>query len=332
FVSVLVLIGILLGVVVFGYDIGRRYVASIYFQRAVADASINGNVQGAEANFSQALKFSQDAQYFRTLAQLNLAKINILLQQQNISEDVLKNQFKTDLGIALDAAQRAIALDQTDYQNWVTIGNVYEAVVPFNQENAYEQAGLAYAKARELNPQNPAIILAMAQLEVAHNDAAKAKAYIADSIKLKSNYTDAIYYLAQLQISEGDLKSAIQSVEALTFTNPNDAGVYFQLGVLRYNNKDYTGASSALQQAILLTPEYANAKYFLGLSLAKLNKTSEAIAQFRDILKTNPDNADVNKIIANLEAGRDPITNVTPTSNPPVKEPTPNTTPETADR
>jgi predicted Zn-dependent protease len=81
----------------------------------------------------------------------------------------------------------------------------------------------------------------MARLEIAHKDSDKAKNNIANAIQLKNDYSDAIYLLAQMQINQGDLKSAIKSVEALTFTDPNDPGVFFQLGLLRYNNKDYSG-------------------------------------------------------------------------------------------
>jgi tetratricopeptide (TPR) repeat protein len=333
FVSVLVLIAILLGVVVFGSEISRRYIASIYFNKALASVQAN-DVNGAEVNLNRALTFNQDDLYYRTVSQLNLAKLQQLLQQQNIAQDVLKSQFQTDLGLAQENAQHALAIDPTKYENWIAAGNVYSEVVPFNFDKAYEQALAAYTEARRLNPMNPTILLMMAKLEVAHKDIPKAKSLIGESIKLKNDYTDAIYMLAQIQINEGDLKSAIQSVEALTFTRPNDSGVYFQLGLLRYNNKDYKGAASALQQAIVITPEYANAKYFLGLSLSKLGQRTEALEAFRDILKTNPENTEVQKIIQNLENKKDPLTGTSGASKetPPVTEKTSKTTPDTVDR
>jgi tetratricopeptide (TPR) repeat protein len=327
FVSVLVLIGILLGVVVFGYDIGKRYFASIYFNNAIAAANSAGDVGQAEINLSRAVTFSADDQYYRTLSQLYLVKINLLLQQQNVAQDVLTTQFQSDLRNAQVDAQSALSIDPTNYQNWLAAGDVYAAVVPFNYDTAYEQAMANYVKAQQLNPLNPAIPLAMARLEIAHKDSDKAKNNIANAIQLKNDYSDAIYLLAQMQINQGDLKSAIKSVEALTFTDPNDPGVFFQLGLLRYNNKDYQGAASALVQATTLTPDYANAKYFLGLSYAKLGKTADALKQFQDIQKTNPDNKEIVQIINNLQLGRDPLSSIQPpnntpekASNPPVKD------------
>ena len=325
FVSVLVLIGLMLGVVVFGYDVGKRYMASIYYNRALVDANVQGNVNAAEADLGRAIQLSPSDFYYRALTDLNLIKINALLQQQTLAQDVLKTQFQADLSTAVAASQAANVNDNTNYLNWMSIGSVSAAVVRFNADKAYEQAMAAYNQARQLNPQNPAIFLAMAQLEVAHKNTTAAKADIIEALRLKNDYTDAIYLLAQIQIAEGDLKSAIQSVEALTYTNPNDPGIYFQLGLLRYNNKDYQGASSALIQAVTLSPDYANAKYFLGLSYYKLGNTPSAVKEFEDIKKTNPTSGEIDTIIANLKAGRDPVANTSnskpeKSSNPPVKD------------
>ena len=319
FVSVLVLIGVMLGVVIFGYSIVKHYVASVYYNRALQEANVSGNIQAAEVDLNRALQFSQDDYFYRTLSQLNLVKINSLLQQQNMAPDVLKSQFQSDISTAVAAAQAAYAIDKTNYLNVLGLGNVAAAVVPFNSTGAYDQALASYNQARVLNPLNPSILLTMAHLEVAHKNMALAKANITTALQLKNNYTDAIYLLAQIQINEGDLKSAIQSVEALTYTSPNDPGIYFQLGLLRYNNKDYAGAASALSQALTLTPDYANAKYFLGLADAKLGKNQEALVLFESIQKTNPDSKDLQSVISNLKAGKDPVASLPPPSNTPEK-------------
>jgi tetratricopeptide (TPR) repeat protein len=319
FVSVLVLIGAMLGVVIFGYSIIKHYVASIYFNQALKEANVNGNIPAAEADLAHALQFSQDDFFYRTLSQLNLLKINVLFQQQNAPQDLLKTQFQNDISTAVAAAQAAYGADKTNYLNILNLGNVAAVVVPLNSSGAYEQAMASYNQARQFNPMSPAILLTMAQLEVAHKNPAQAKADIMEALKLKNDYTDAIYLLAQIQIGEGDLKSAIQSVEAITYTKPNDPGVYFQLGLLRYNNKDYAGTASAMTQALTLSPDYANAKYFLGLADAKLGKTQDAIALFEDIQKTNPDNTELQKIISNLKAGHDPVASLPPPNNTPEK-------------
>jgi hypothetical protein len=71
-------------------------------------------------------------------------------------------------------------------------------------------------------------------------------------------------------------------------------------------------------QAIQAVPDYANAKYFLGLTLLKVGEKGAAIQQFKDLLVTNPNNEELKLIVTNLEAGREPFANAKPpiTSKP----------------
>ena len=69
-------------------------------------------------------------------------------------------------------------------------------------------------------------------------------------------------------------------------------------------------------------PDYANAKYFLGLSYWQVGKKEEAKKQFEDIEKTNPDNQEIKLILSNIQAGKDPFSNAKPpiTSRPENRE------------
>ncbi|MDQ3014246.1 MAG: tetratricopeptide repeat protein [bacterium] len=328
FVSVLIFIVLLLVMLISTYTIGRRFVASLFFNRGLVEANVNGNLEKAEASMISSVRLSGQDQFYRTLSELNLVKINLLLSQQNVPQNVLENQFRTFLGDAQQAAETAKNIDPTNYQNWLALGRAYESVVPFKVAGAYERAQAAYAEAKRLNPTSPAIPLVLARLDVAHGDIAKAKLQIGEALKLKNDYTDAIFYLSQIQVGEGDLKSAIQSVEAAALLNPTNPGVYFQLGLLRYQDKSYEGAASAFAEAVRLASDYANAKYFLGLSYEKLDRQAEAIAQFEQLKASNPDNKEVDLILTNLRANRDPFAGVTPPldntperrSNPPLEE------------
>ncbi len=324
FVSVLLFIMLLLAMLISTYTIGRRFVASLFFNRGLVEANVNGNLEKAENAIVRSVDISAQDQFYRTISELNLVKMNILLSQQNVPQDVLQNQFRTFLANAQQAAETAKNIDPSNYQNWLSLGRAYESVVPFKVSGAYERALLAYEEAKKLNPSSPAIPLVMAQLDAANGDTAKAKKRVGEALALKNDYTDAIFFLSQIQVSEGDISNAIKSVEAAALLNPTNPGVYFQLGLLRYQNKDYAGAASALEQAIRLAPDYANAKYFLGLSFDKVNRNQDAIAVFEQLKATNPDNQELTLILSNLRAGRDPFTGVTPPlDNAPEKRATP---------
>ena len=130
------------------------------------------------------------------------------------------------------------------------------------------------------------------------------------------------------------MAEAIRRTDEASLLSPNDVGLFFQLGLLKYTAKDYQGAITALERATSLTADYANAMYFLGLSYDKVGREDDAIKQFARIEELNPDNQEVKNILKNLRAGKDAFANVPPPNNapekkkaPPIKE-TVNTTDE----
>jgi lipoprotein NlpI len=101
-------------------------------------------------------------------------------------------------------------------------------------------------------------------------------------------------------VSEGKIKQAIANVEQATLVRPNDPIVFFQLGLLRYQNSDFAGAVSAFGSAIILNPQYDNARYFLGLSLDKTKRKAEATSQFEILSIRYPNDQQVAFILKNL--------------------------------
>jgi hypothetical protein len=66
---------------------------------------------------------------------------------------------------------------------------------------------------------------------------------------------------------------------------------------------------------------YANARYFLALSYAQMNREQDALAQLLEVQKTNADNKDVEQMIKNLRIGKSIFTAPAPapTATKPVK-------------
>ena len=51
---------------------------------------------------------------------------------------------------------------------------------------------------------------------------------------------------------------------------------------------------------------------FLGLSYVRMGRNADAIAQFIELAKTNPDNKEVSFILENLKQGKSPFADVKP--------------------
>ncbi|MFA6552109.1 MAG: tetratricopeptide repeat protein [Candidatus Paceibacterota bacterium] len=330
FISVLVLIIFLLSSLALGYIFIKKFGSAVYFSSATNAFNVEGNSTKAEQYIGKAAGLYGSDIYLRSLVETGLVKMNAVLSQDatKVSADSIRSGFQSVFGEALSNAKAAVDFNNSDYQNWVSLGRVYEAVVPLKIQGAYENAVSSYLQAVKLNPSSPALYLTLARLEMSNGNNAKAKEYITQAVALKNNYTDAIFFLSQIEAGEGDLKAAIASAEAASAIAPNDPSVFFQLGLLRYNAKDYAGSAAALERAVALNTSYANAKYFLGLSYANIGKSAEAIQQFTDLKASNPDNKEVATILANLKAGKAPFTGITPPADskpekratPPIKE------------
>jgi len=138
-----------------------------------------------------------------------------------------------------------------------------------------------------------------------------------EAVGLKANYTPAHQLLAQIYDIQGKIEEAIISTSNLVILSPQDAGLWFRLGLLHYKNNDMPKAESALSQAVLLNESYSNARYFLGLAYSVQNKNGEAIAQFERVVDLNPDNGEAKTILDNLKAGRPPLEGIVPPEEAP---------------
>lgn len=303
----------------------RRALAGFYFSRAVVALNTNNDIDTADKYVMKAVSMVDRELYHQGVAEISVLKINRLLSTIKDADQASIDTLKSHLDTGIMYAQNAIKLDPLNYQNYITQARVYESVVPVRVTGAYENAMKSYASAASLNPLNPSIYLLAARLEVAMKKLPEAKQFIGKALEAKSNYSDAIFLLSQIQVSENSIKDAITSLLVLAQLNPEDPTIFFQLGLLYYNQGDNVNTGLALSKAVDLSPEYSNARYFLGLALARLGKYKEAADQFEEILKFNPENVEVANILASLKAGKSPFqqqTVVAPekSKTPPVKD------------
>jgi tetratricopeptide (TPR) repeat protein len=312
FASVLVLVIVVLGSAGLVWSVGNRWYAGMVFVDGLRSANAGGQIGVVEERLMRAAERSPQDLFLRTLSEVMLARMNAVVQDSTKPADAVRAEFQELLGRAVGYAREAVALDGGYYLNWLSLGRVYEAVVPLRVEGAYEAAKAAYGEALARNPQSPAIVLILARLEAAKGDNKAAREFIVRALQAKSNYTEAVFLLSQLEVQEGNIAGAIQSVEAATVLSQNDPTLRFQLGLLKYIQRDYQGAVGAFERAVALNPNYANARYFLGLAYERLNRDGEAIAQFEELVRTNPANEEVALVLRNLKAGRAPFANAAP--------------------
>lgn len=296
FVSVFVTVVLLIFSIAGGYFVIERVVAASSFN--------NGNVESA-------LRMVQTDRYWRYFSEASLVNLTNIVNNSSSGEltDTERAELQGAVSNTIVGVQNAIAWNPKNFENYFALGRVYEILASNGLEGASESSVAAYTEASYKSPNNPAVPLALARLDAIAGNFEAAREKIGKSLSLKNNYTDAYFTLAQVEASTNNIGGAIQSVEAATILDSQNASLFFQLGLLKYNNKDFRGASVAFERSVALVPDYANARYFLGLSYERLGRRSEAIGQFEEIQKTNPDNAEVNLILENLREDKSPFAN-----------------------
>jgi cytochrome c-type biogenesis protein CcmH/NrfG len=312
FLSSLAMVALFVASLGLGYGLLKNSQSLWYFQKSSYALNTAGDITGAENYMNKAISAVPYDVYYRALSEIEIFKLNAVLSQdpKQVKPEDAQKQFNAVLSDAIKAGIAAKDADPINYLNWIALARVYEAVsVPQLQvQGAYQSAQFAYGEALRRNPKNPGILVLLSRLAVTGEDLPNAKAYALQAIQQKQNYLDAYFLLAQIEVANKNVKGAIDSVQAATVIDPTNSAVFFQLGLLKYNTQDYGGAIDALEKSVALVPDYANAKYFLGLSYEAAGQHAKAIQEFQDLKKSNPDSKEVDAILANLLAGK-PIVN-----------------------
>jgi cytochrome c-type biogenesis protein CcmH/NrfG len=302
FFAILILLALMISAISLTYLYVEKFTSVIYFSEALKGDNTMQSLTKSESMLLKAITLDKNDVYYRNLSQIYLNKINLLINDKNISEDTLKSGLQELINLAQESAGLAVGQNPKQYQNYMNLGNIYSSLVPLEVTNSYENAIVAYNKAFELSPNNPSIILSKASLEFIKKNNTEARKYISEALALKANYIDAIFLLVQIETNEGNLSGAIKQAEYAGSLAPNDATVFFRLGLLRYNNGDYKGAVSAFERAVILDNSYLNARFFLGQSYKRVGRSSDALVQFNILSKVVPDNQEIKDAINGINA------------------------------
>lgn len=303
FISVSIIVVLTLGSLALGFVVVNKTLSAFYFKKAVDLANIPGADLGAiEASLNKAVKFAPADIHHVALSRVYFARAQTAATDTSAPPQENQAIFEKAIAQSVLSARSAVDANSSGYQNWLALGTVYGFLVqkPLSVEGAYENAKYAYFEASKKNPASPEVPLFLAQLEFSRNDAEAARSFIRTAIALKEDYADAYLMLAQLEIQDNNIKAAITSAEKVTLLVPNNPAIYFGLGLLKYSNGDHVGAVDAFTLALTSAPDYANARYYLGLSLIQLQRLDEAKEQFEALILTNPDNEEVRMTLEKL--------------------------------
>lgn len=281
--------------------LSKLYWSSLVYAETVSSFQAGASYSDVDSGLERTFNLHAQDNYVAERAQLRLLEIQKLSSGE--VTPLTQQQYAAYLSEGISLSEQAINLDPTNPSNYLVLSNFYALLDPKEFTEVTGRMSNLFEVVRGIEPSNPYYYVAEAQYQASQGNTDAARQSLLKAIELKNNYTDALLLLSQLDIAAGKVEDAIAVTSAVVSIEPNNPTRYFQLGVLLAANKDYVAASQAFGEAIKLDPSYANARYFLALTLLDQDKKSEALEQLYKVRETNSDNATVIELIRQVEAG-----------------------------
>ena len=240
----------------------------------------------------------------RAAVELGIIEMSRLASQGGeVNQDVLQ----ATLTKTIEHGLSAVKIDDTDYQNWLTLAQLYQELSGAGVDGAIAEARAAYQEALADNPSNPVPHVRLAQLAIAEGNGDLALQHLDEAIRLKQNFALAHYIRSQLLAQAGDLQGALQSGAAVVQIVPQDPLAWYSLGNILFVGEAYSDAATAFAQAAILRPDYANAYFMYGMAAAAVGEYAQAMQSFMKVAELDPDEPLLPAMIANVSKGRPPL-------------------------
>lgn len=310
------------------------YFASVSYLADVAYAHTRDRETASQAleDIAKALSLDdKNDRYYRDASQLSLQVLREELQTQPGGDDSQRAaRVQNLISSSVQLAQRATEVQPQEALNWANLASVYQAMTGL-VDSVEQLAEESYAKASELRPGDPSFDNRVGQMWLARADLIRqiatgatgtnlqamadqaaaslenAEAAFTRALEKSPSFGRAIYNRAAVYDRQNRVQEAINDLERIAPANANNATLMFELGILYLRDGRNDDAFGAMQRAVLLSPQYANARWYLALLLEERGEIDAALVHLKEILKSNEDHPVLLEKIAQLEAGEQTV-------------------------
>lgn len=305
-----ILVAVMLFTVFTIYIFGSKYLASYYYKTAIHSATVLGNIDRAGINLERAISLDPQDVYFRGASEIGLMVLGQIISQsenkESISEEE-KNQFRGVLEFTIQSASGATVVNPRDPENWLQLGKVYENLLQLDAKGYKEHAVSSYREAAKVSPKSPVSLVALARVEAMTGNLNGALSYLSEGLKIKSDYAPAHMLVADIALSQNNIKGAIEGLDYVITSNPNNPdNIYYimRIGALYYQAGEIDKSQTVFENLVGANPNYVDARYALALVYDKKGMTSKAIEQFEAISLLVPENTQIKEILNSLRSGK----------------------------
>jgi tetratricopeptide (TPR) repeat protein len=319
FLSILVAVGIIFGFV----TLGKMFAADVYAGSALK-ARAQSNFEQSTQKFEKVVKLNpQEGRYFTIISQyaLDLANIELAKDGDNINTQKVAGYVNSATG----SATRGRELMPNDVLANETAGFIFENSGGY-VNGALTQSMASYERARELEPQNPYLDIAVGKLKLIEAQTkgegeAEAKTALINEAKTLfesakekttfdygegeiSVFAPAYYYIAITEEALGNTDAAIEAMTMALQSAQYDGTLSGQqlisrqinygfnlarLLQIRGSDEDNKLAEDLLLQIIGVNDKEVNTHLNLGLLYERTGRNDEAISEYKKILAILPE-------------------------------------------
>lgn len=152
-----------------------------------------------------------------------------------------------------------------------------------------EEAEAALKEILAKNPGIPEVHHELARLAMQKKDWTTAESELNEALKLRPDYADAKFALADVYQKTGQAQKATELLSA--GGNTEDTATLFNLGVVHMNAARHAEALAAFEKVVAKDPTNAEAYFYMGSLLMNLGRTNDSVAAYEKYISLNPKNA-----------------------------------------
>ena len=148
----------------------------------------------------------------------------------------------------------------------------------------YIKAGRDFEAALSLDPTYSTAALYAGRVYNALYEDQKSLQFFREAISIDPDYMEARASYAGALLDTGQMDEAVRQLNVVTQREPNDGMAWYLLSQAYAREGDYADGITAAQTAVKLTPNNAEAHFWLAESLRLLHRTAEAEEQYNQYL------------------------------------------------
>jgi tetratricopeptide (TPR) repeat protein len=284
---------VMLGVFYSGYLVNRA---------ALQPATMDG-VSKADSNLVRALKLHPLDAYARSAVDLHLIGVSTAIRDQGQSQEMLRNTITTEITAAATNAKLAINLDPKNYQNYVSLLKVQEALFQLGDVSAYSDTINNTKQILNLSPNNVGIIFRQAKAAVLAKNYADAYGFIDQILSINPAFVDAYILRSQIAMIENNPVNAISGLDEAIKIIPNSAALNYQKGLIYTTQNNYNNAVVEFEKALRIAPRSLDIYSSLALTYEKLGQKDAVLRVLTTARQYISDKTQIDSLIEKINNG-----------------------------